>query len=81
MLSVKESLHRTLDMISDEDALRVLTFIEQMRRHPRRSLKLKRLAGDPMFKVPPRKLEHFANVDPVEGQGVPASQMLLEDRR
>jgi hypothetical protein len=81
MLSVKESLRSTVDSISDEEALRVLTFIEQMRKHPGRSLTLKRLAGDSTFKVPPRKLGAFAKVDPVEGNGAPASQLLLEDRR
>jgi hypothetical protein len=81
MFSVKESLRTTVDSISDEEALRVLAFIEQIRKHPVRSLTLKRLAGDPTFKVPPRKLGAFAKVDPMEGKGASASQMLLEDRR
>jgi len=81
MLSVKESLRSTVELISDEEALRVLTFIEQIRKHPVRSATLKRLAGDPTFKVPPRKAGAFARVDPVEGKGAPASHMLLEDRR
>ena len=81
MLSVKESLRTTVDKISDEEALRVLTFIEQMRKHPVRSLTLKRLAGDSTFKVPPRKLGAFAEVEPMEGKGAPASHMLLEERR
>jgi hypothetical protein len=81
MLSVKESLRTTVDSISEEEALRVLAFIEQMRKHPGRSLTLKRLAGDPTFRVPPRKLGAFAKVDPMEGKGIPASQKLLEDRR
>ena len=81
MLSVKESLRSTVDAISDEEALRVLAFIEQMRKHPVRSLTLKRLAGDPTFKVPPRKLGAFARIDPTEGKGASASHMLLEDRR
>ena len=49
MLSVKESLRTTVDSISEEEALRVLSFIEQMRKHPVRSSTLKRLAGDPTF--------------------------------
>jgi hypothetical protein len=81
MLSVKESLRTTVDSISDEEALRVLSFIEQMRKHPVRSSTLKRLASDPMFKVPPRKLGAFAKVDPMEGKGAPASRLLVEDRR
>ena len=81
MFSVKESLRTTVDSISDEEALRVLAFIEQMRKHPVRSLTLKRLAGDPTFRVPPRKLGAFAKVDPMVGKGIPASQKLLEDRR
>ena len=81
MLSAKDSLRTTVDSISDEEALRVLTFIEQMRKHPARSFTLKRLAADPTFKVPPRKLGAFAKVDPLEGKGAPASQLLLEDRR
>jgi len=81
MLSVKESLRTTVDSISEEEALRVLSFIEQMRKHPVRSSTLKRLAGDPTFKVPPRKLGAFAKVDPMEGKGTPASRLLVEDRR
>ena len=34
MLSIKESLRTTLDSISDEEAWRVLAFIEHMRKHP-----------------------------------------------
>jgi hypothetical protein len=81
MLSVKESLRATVDSINDEEALRVLAFIEQMRKHPVGSVTLKRMAGDPTFKVPPRKLGGFAKIDPMEGKGAPASQLLLEDRR
>ena len=80
MLSVKESLRTTVDSISEEEALRVLSFIEQMRKHPVRSSTLKRLAGDPTFKVPPRKLGAFVKVDPMEGKGTPASRLLVEDR-
>ena len=81
MLSVKESLRTTVDSISDEEALMVLSFIEQMRKHPVRSSTLKRLASDPTFKVPSRKLGSFVKVDPMDGKGVPASRLLLEDRR
>jgi hypothetical protein len=81
MPSVKESLRTTVDSISEEEALRVLSFIEQMRKHPMRSSTLKRLAGDPTFKVPPRKLGAFVKVDPMEGKGTPASGLLVEDRR
>ncbi len=81
MFSVKESLRTTVDSISDEEALRVLSFIEQMRKYPVRSSTLKRLAGDPTFKVPPCKLGAFAKVDPMEGKGAPASRLLVEDRR
>ena len=81
MFSVKESLRTTTDSISAEEALRVLSLIEQMRKHLVRSLTLKRLASDPTFKVPPRKLGAFVKVDPMEGKGAPASRLLVAERR
>ena len=80
MLSVKESLRTTVDSISEEEALRVLSFIERMRKHPVRSSTLKRLAGDPTFKVSPRKLGAFVKVNPMESKGAPASRPLVADQ-
>ncbi|MBD3183486.1 hypothetical protein GF312_14420 [Candidatus Poribacteria bacterium] len=79
MNSVKEILHNTIDTLSDDEANRVLEFTQSLQEKGNVLSMLKSLANDPAFKIP-KKLA-FPVVKPAKGTGIPASQLLIEDRR
>lgn len=81
MSSLKESLHDTIETLSDEEARQTLEFIQRLRKRSRISISLARLAGDPAFKVPSEERVIFRLVNPVKGKGIPASRLLVEERR
>jgi hypothetical protein len=81
MSTVKESLYNSIERLSDEEALQTLEFIQRLRQNKKHSKTLKRLASDPVFSVPPEDLGGFRSVEPLPGKGIPASRLLVEDRR
>jgi len=81
MSSVKESLHNAVDLLSNEEARQALEIIQRLRQTGENSSTLKVLASDPTFRVPPKTTSGFRPVQPIQGQGVLASQLLVEDRR
>ena len=52
MSSVKESLRHMIERMSDEEAREMLQFAYHLQQKRDGSLTLKRLATDPVFKVP-----------------------------
>jgi hypothetical protein len=80
MNSVRESLRNTIELLSEEEARQVLEFVRYMKRSDI-PLTLRRLAGDPTFRIPTGGLGTFPVVEPIQGKGVAASTLLLEDRR
>jgi hypothetical protein len=81
MKSAKEALHQTVEMLSDEEAGQVLELAQRMRRGKPDSQTLRQLARDPAFHVPRKGASTFRVVKPVEGEGIPASRLLGQDRR
>lgn len=81
MSSVKESLYNTIELLSDEESQQILEFIQHLRKGRNVSSTLGRLASDPAFNVPSEGPEGFRAVESIRGQGVPASRLLVEDRR
>ena len=81
MNPVKESLRDTIELLSDEEARQILDFIQRLRTTRDVSPTLRRLASDPAFGVPSEALGHFRVVEPIRGKGIPASSLLVEDRR
>jgi len=81
MNSVKESLRNTIEVLSDEEARQILEFIQRLRTTSDVSPTLRRLASDPAFEVPSEPLGDFRVVEPIRGKGIPASRLLVEDRR
>ena len=81
MSSAKESLHNAIDLLSDEEARQTLAFIQRLQRKKDPSQTLSRLASDPAFQVPSKELGGFHKVEAVHGKGIPASRLLVEDRR
>jgi len=81
MDSVKESLHNTIELLSDEEARQFLEFAQRLQRKSDVSLTLRRLADDPAFRIPSEASGAFRVVEPVQGKGIPASRLLVEERR
>jgi hypothetical protein len=89
MATAKESLRDRVDRLSEEEAREVLDLIETKESEPGRSPSTKltretiraRLAGHPGFRVPPENAPPFRRVQPIDCPGVPASELLIADRR
>jgi hypothetical protein len=77
--SVKELLHEAVDLLSEEEAKQLLELIREFQQRNGISLTLRRLAKDPMFKVPTGKIE-FDDIEPIRAEGRPASEILSQDR-
>ena len=81
MNSVKESLLYMIEQMSDEEVRQVLEFAHHLQQRRGVSLTLKRLATDPVFKVPGSGVGGFHVVEPIYGKGIAASRLLVDDRR
>ena len=81
MSQVKQSLYETLEQLDDEQARLILAFATNLQKQGKRSLTLERLAQGPTFQVPAQDPPVFPVVEPVQGDGIPASRLLIEDRR
>lgn len=79
MSAVKESLRETIELLSEEEALQTLEFAQRLR-DSSISDSFRRLASDPTFKIPTRGVSKRRG-NPMEGKGIPASQLLVEERR
>ncbi len=79
--SVKELLHEAVDLLSEDEAKQLLELMREFQQRNGISLTLRRLAKDPMFKVPANPFEPFDMVEPAPVEGRPASELLIEDRR
>ena len=80
MDSVKESLHNTIELLSDEEARQLLEFAQRLQKRSDIPLALRRLASDPTFKVPSKVSGNFRVVEPIPGKGIAASRLLVEER-
>lgn len=81
MSSVKESLHDTIEDLSDEEARQVLEYLQRLQKKGKGSLTLKRLLKDPTFRIPSEGTGPFQVVEPIQGKGIVASRLLIGDRR
>ncbi len=81
MGSVKESLYKAIELLSDEEARQLLEFAQRLQKKSGISLTLRRLASDPAFRIPSEGSGAFHVVEPVQGKGIAASRLLVEDRR
>jgi hypothetical protein len=86
---VKEILVQEVARLSDEDAQEILELVWTKKKgaiapeRPKltREELIKRAAGHPGIHVPDPDAPPFEKVEPIETRGIPASQMLIADRR
>ena len=81
MNSVKELLQHLIERMSDAEARQMLEFAQHLQHRRDDSLTWERLATDPAFKVPGNGVGAFRVVEPVQGKGIAASKLLVDDRR
>jgi len=87
MASTKRFLQQAVAQLTEEQARRVLDLIEQMlasapgKRELTHRQMQERLAADPNFTLPTTDAPPFEDFEPLESSGIPASQLLVADRR
>ena len=76
-----ESLREEVGTLSESDAMQALNYIRDLRK-PRLGLSLAELlAGDPAIHVPPGPAVPLPAFEPAIVTGIPASELLIQDRR
>lgn len=81
MSSVKELLRNAVDLLSEEEAQQIFELVQALQKRSGISWTLRRLASDPTFKLPPEDFGAFHAVAPIQGKGIAASKLLVEERR
>jgi hypothetical protein len=88
MASVKEILVQEVERLSEEDAGRVLELLRStkttgVKERPEltREELIRRAAGRPGIHPPDPNAPPFRKVKPITCQGIPASELLIRDRR
>ena len=89
MGTAREDLREKVDRLSEEEARRVLDLIAAGQPEPApapegeltRDAIRARLAGKAGFRVPPGDAQPFRRVEPIDCPGIPASELLIADRR
>ncbi|MGA3257767.1 MAG: hypothetical protein ABSE35_02725 [Bryobacteraceae bacterium] len=89
MATAKEDLRGKVDRLSEEEARKVLDLMAARQPQPARAPEGEltrdairaRLAGKVGFRVPPGDAQPFRSVKPVHCPGIPASELLIADRR
>ncbi|MBD2771051.1 hypothetical protein [Iningainema tapete] len=77
--SVKDSLHNTIETLSEEECQQLLEFIQYLQQTIPSSMKS--LLNDPTFNIPAKGFGTFEVIEAIQGEGIAASELLVEDRR
>jgi hypothetical protein len=81
MSAIRESLHESLRELTEDEARQTLEFVQALRRKTELAELHRRLVGKPGYRLPSPEHPGFPPVEPVQTTGVPASQLLVRDRR
>ena len=89
MATAREDLREKVDRLSEEEARKAPDLIAARPPEPARSPEGEltrdviraRLAGKVGFRVPPGDAQPFRSVKPIHCPGIPASELLIADRR
>jgi len=91
MPTAKESLRKQVDQLSEEQAQEILGLISTRGLRPAtstttttkvtREVARERLADRPAFRVPPADAPPFRRRKRIQCPGIPASELLIADRR
>jgi hypothetical protein len=81
MGGVKDELRQFVEVLSEEEAMKTVDFVRQLRGRASRKSALDLLQESPAIRIPTPAPGGFPSVRPVRGTGTPASRLLIEDRR
>jgi len=81
MSAVRESLIESVRELTDDEARQTLAFVQALRRRTELAELHRRLAGKPGYRLPSPAHPGFPPVEPAPTTGIPASQLLVRDRR
>lgn len=81
MSPAKESLLQTIEALSDEEASQAIELIRQLKTESDMDYLYRVLGNNPAFRLPARDNPKLDPVQPAETTGIPASKLLLRDRR
>jgi hypothetical protein len=81
MGSIKEDLRATIEALSDSEAAQAVELIRHLQARASQQRTLELLARNPAVRVPLASRHGFSQVRSIRGEGVPASKVLIEDRR
>jgi len=81
MSSAREALRETVECLSETEAAKALEYIQRLRGRALDRELGNLLAGDPAIHVPDEPFAALPLIEPVQGVGIPASQLLVRDRR
>jgi hypothetical protein len=73
-----EKLRETVESLSEIEAAKALNYIRSLRETPEPDAPL---LGDPAVHMPGAPYAPLPPVEPVHGSGIPASELLVRDRR
>jgi len=81
MSSIKDQLRSTIERLDEDEARQLLELAHAVQRGRDKTRLWQRLAGHPSFSLPVGGFRPFKEVVPAEVQGIPASELLIKDRR
>ncbi len=81
MSATKESLLKAVETLSEDEARRALAYVQSFNATGERARVRARLAGHPAIRVPSAHTGGFRDFTPIQCKGVPASEVLIRDRR
>jgi hypothetical protein len=81
MSPTKESLLQAVEGLSEEEARRALAYINSLHAADERTRVRARLTSHPAIRVPSEDADGFREFTPIQCTGIPASELLIRDRR
>ena len=79
--SVKDILREEIDRLTDDEAREMLEYTKKIRANNEKAEIVKCLSNDPAIKIPADIYKPFSKVEAVKGKGIPASELLIRERR
>lgn len=80
-MSAKEMLYQKIQDLTEEEARRVLDVVFVVKETKSKEELWERLSRIPGIRVPEGGFKRFSDFEPVKGTGIPASELLIQDRR
>jgi hypothetical protein len=81
MRSTSEVLREAVASLSEAEAAKALDYIRRLRADDQDHVLRDLLSGDPAIHAPDKPFAPLPPVEPVRGAGIPASELLVRDRR